>query len=305
VLRERDASDRGWQVAGAALSIPFVGLGHVWMGRGDIALRWFVGTVLYFAAYIGLAHFSALAGALWLVCGLLLFLGLAALDALGRVPGPKRAQPVATFGYLLMLCGVFALTIWLSPLRLAMITGHSMQPTLAYGDFVIGRAATPFCPGLDTPRGTVVALHHIPGNEPTGFVGKRIIAKSGDLVRQSTRGLMVNSRLITMPLRVDSSGGWAVESYGDPHYWKVIADPAPSRPDFGPVMSEALRVPQAHVFVLGDNRIASDDSRRYGPLPDGDVNMVIELVLFSPSIGDLFRPLSQPARSPCLRAPHG
>jgi hypothetical protein len=48
-------------------------------------------------------------------------------------------------------------------------------------------------------------------------------------------------------------------------------------------------VPNAQIFVLGDNRGASVDSRQFGVVPVADVKAVARQVLFSYSRGEGFR----------------
>lgn len=113
--------------------------------------------------------------------------------------------------------------------------GSSMAPTFGTGDRVwINRLASP-------ERGDVVVIEvrALDGRE----VLKRVVATGGDIVEIDSCELLVNGSRAERPTPaagISQCGG-----------------------DFGPVA-----VPEGHVFVLGDDLAASQDSRQFGTLPE-------------------------------------
>ncbi len=90
---------------------------------------------------------------------------------------------------------------------------------------------------------------------------KRVVALEGETVEIRSGELLVDGTVLEEPYL---GGGMT----GD---------------DFGP-----LRVPSGHVFVLGDNRLASRDSRVFGPVPVEDVVGRAFVVIWPPgNIGGL------------------
>jgi signal peptidase I len=118
------------------------------------------------------------------------------------------------------------------------IPSESMEPTLAPGDqALVDKLAYR---GSATPhRGDLVAFHA----PRTGDVLlKRVVAVGGDTVGIEDGRLVVDGRIVREP-------------YADPDAIDSVY--------FGPV-----RVRPGTVFVLGDNRANSDDSRDFGAVPD-------------------------------------
>lgn len=99
-------------------------------------------------------------------------------------------------------------------------------------------------------RGDIIVFK-FPKDETRDFI-KRVIGLPGDLLEVRRQKVYINNKL-----------------YEDPHarHTESPADsPLVPRDDFGPIL-----VPDGHVFVMGDNRENSQDSRYWGYL---DINKI-------------------------------
>ena len=132
------------------------------------------------------------------------------------------------------------------PLRIR--TG-SMSPTLVAGQHVLTEKLTRHDGRWH--RGDVVAFRLTGGSE---LLVKRIVALGGDRVGISDGRLVVNGRRPSEP-------------YTDPAAIDSVY--------FGPV-----RVPPGHVFVLGDNRGNSRDSRVFGPVATSSIRSRVDAVIW-------------------------
>jgi signal peptidase I len=124
-------------------------------------------------------------------------------------------------------------------LRIPQVIGPSMLPFVPPGEVVlINTLAYRFAP---VQRGDIVALHH---DDPLAqtFL-KRVVGLPGERVRIDHGILSVNDRVVPEPY----------VSYND---GKNLAP---------------LVVPEHMLFVLGDNRAESEDSRTWGPIPEDAV----------------------------------
>jgi signal peptidase I len=120
------------------------------------------------------------------------------------------------------------------------IPSGSMAPTLQAGDRVLVDKLA-YRDGLPR-RGHLVVFHEPRSGD---VVLKRVVGVAGDMVGIEDGVLVVNGRR-------------PVEPYADPEAQDSVY--------FGPV-----RVRRDSVFVLGDNRGDSRDSREFGPVASGDL----------------------------------
>lgn len=133
--------------------------------------------------------------------------------------------------------------------RIPGVEGRSMQPNIEGGNHVlINTLAYRMAVGplalVDHPvmRCDIVAFARDDGDERKIFL-KRVIALPGESVAVVDGSVTVNGR----PLK---------EAY----------NPIPDRSNM-----PALTVPAGNVFVLGDNRAESDDSRHFGAIPQSSI----------------------------------
>lgn len=171
-------------------------------------------------------------------------------SATGRAAtGPRRRGAVAArqlirFVIVLGAAAAFAFGLRAWVVQPFWIPSASMEPTL-HG-----------CPTCDPDRLLVDKLaYHLhpihrgdvvvfsrPAGVPTSDADlvKRVIGLAGDSLRASGGTIYVNDRALTEP---------------------YVAKACDGTRDFGPVT-----VPAGHVFVMGDNRCDSYDSRSFGPI---------------------------------------
>lgn len=137
-----------------------------------------------------------------------------------------------------IVAGILAILIITYVARSFYIPSESMLPTLKVNDYIL---VNRFVYKMALPsRGEIIVFHppHVKDPANTDFI-KRVVALENDVVEVADGVLYLN---------------------GIPQDEPFIKEPIDA--DF-----PAYRVPKGHVFVMGDNRNNSDDSRYWGPLP--------------------------------------
>jgi signal peptidase I len=161
------------------------------------------------------------------------------------------------------------------------VPSGSMEPTIRAGDFLyVGKwNAT----RRNLRHGTVVVFQSV--EEPGLKVVKRIVGLPGDTLRMATGTLYRNGQPLTEPYTTRSDPGRSEDPVqrAKMRSWQVdyLVDQAPEtyRPDleeWGPLV-----VPDGSLFLLGDSRDASYDSRYYGFVPRSNVLGQPRVVYFS------------------------
>jgi signal peptidase I len=149
---------------------------------------------------------------------------------------------------------LIALIITTFVIKMYKIPSRSMVPTLLVGDqlvvnkFIYGIKIPYFrntiIPITDPQRGDIVVFIY-PKDRSLEFI-KRVIGIGGDTIEIRDKKILINGKIFT-----DNTG-----IYTDKMIYPASVQP---RDNFGPVT-----VPQNSLFVMGDNRDESMDSRFWG-----------------------------------------
>jgi signal peptidase I len=153
------------------------------------------------------------------------------------------------------------------------IPSQSMAPGIVRGDFLFADKRVN-CPGCrhETAPGDV-ALFVFPDNRGMVFI-KRVIGMPGDTIEIDGAAVRRNGKPLTVRSTDMPDGGVTVVERGAHGEYEVQWD----RADGG---SRTFEVPHGHVFVMGDNRSHSRDSRSVGTIPLTDVIGVARSVWLS------------------------
>lgn len=173
----------------------------------------------------------------------------------------RRLMPViAAFAVILVAAGVIA--FFVSSVEPMAIEGPSMEPGWVDGDRVVVDDLSG-----DPRPGDVVILRH-PREET--LVIKRVIGVAGEEILHEGFFVSRGGEPITAT-RVGTADGFICFEEGlSGRRFRTKRDPLMATGESEPVV-----VPEGHVYVLGDHRARSDDSRSFGTIP---VERIVGLV---------------------------
>ncbi len=135
------------------------------------------------------------------------------------------------------------------------VKGESMEPNFFDGEYLIiyqlpYRFPDRFHKFSEADRGTPLIIH--PPNEPDQFYIKRLIGLPGERIVIDNGGINI--------FNSSHSGGF-----------KLVEDYLPAAAETLSGSYNDIQLGLDEVFVLGDNRVRSLDSRRFGPIPKKNV----------------------------------
>jgi signal peptidase I len=170
------------------------------------------------------------------------------------------------------------------------VPSASMLPTIMPGDRFFADKRVGAWAGRKIRRGEIGVFVY-PNDRTTMYV-KRIIGLPGDEIRIEGTRVTVNGVALAHE---------ELHDLGDPSLNRLLADHIAYRESIDGVSYRvlwrqqgehaplALTVPNGQVFVLGDNRDQSRDSRHFGVLPIADIKGVARQVWFSAGGGEGLR----------------
>jgi signal peptidase I len=169
--------------------------------------------------------------------------------------------------------GSLFIVIYLFILQPNQVKGASMEPTFQSGDYIITSKITYKFKKME--RGDVVVFNS-PKNPNIEYI-KRIIGLPGDKVMVKDGEVYVNDQILPETYISAKTNLW------EGGFLKE---------------GEPIVVPENYVFVMGDNRLRSSDSREFGPVPISSIVGTVVYRYFPPTkIGFIKNPLPKALRS--------
>lgn len=137
--------------------------------------------------------------------------------------------------------GSIFIVIYLFIMQPNQVKGASMVPTFHDGEYIFTSKVTYKFRGIE--RGDVIVFRS-PRNPDIEYI-KRVIGVSGDTIRVSDGVVYVNDRKLEEPYISDKTNLWEGGFISE---------------------NETITVPTNKLWVMGDNRPRSSDSRDFGPI---------------------------------------
>ena len=169
----------------------------------------------------------------------------------------RRWNPVVEWAVVIVVAIGAAFVVRTFVFQQYVIDGSSMQPTLQPGDRVLLNKLS--YRAHDVRRGDIVVFDRVQGTQHDDLI-KRVIALPGERIRIDQCVVFIDGQELAEPYLAD--------------------DVRAGRCGTATIAEQT--VPEGHVFVMGDNRPASSDSRAFGTI-DVDENRGRAFVVLWPA----------------------
>jgi len=189
--------------------------------------------------------------------------------ATGATGGDTQPDDGPASRWILELVGVVVVAILVAVLLRTFVVATysipsgSMEPTLQIGDRIVVNKLSYDLHGVD--RGNIVVFTTPPDEDcagpPVADLVKRVIGLPGEIISLQDGNVYIDGRLLPEPflpanLRSDTYPGPSGNAYALHH---------------------AYRIPAGDVYVMGDNRPESCDSRYWGPIRESTIVGKVDL----------------------------
>lgn len=198
----------------------------------------------------------------------------------GGSPAPGAAPEGKSNRWIIELVGVVAVALVVAfLLRTFVIATYSipsgsMEPTLQVGDRIVVDKLSYHLHGVD--RGNIIVFSTPPKEDcagpPVADLVKRVIGLPGETISLSGGNVFINGRPLAQP--------WLSASQRGRTY------PGPSPEPYA--LHHPFLIPSGDVYVMGDNRTLSCDSRYWGPISESTIVGKVDLRIWPLSRVGLF-----------------
>ncbi len=172
-------------------------------------------------------------------------------------PGGKSNRWILELGGVVVVAIVVAFLLRTFVIATYSIPSGSMEPTLQIGDRIVVDKLSYHFHGVD--QGNIVVFTTPPNEDcagpPVADLVKRVVGLPGQTISVSGGNVYINGRRLPETWLPSSQQG---KTYPGP-------SPAPY------ALHHPYRIPKGDVYVMGDNRMLSCDSRYWGPIAESTI----------------------------------
>lgn len=244
----------------ALLTFIAAGLGHLYIGEAKKGICLYIGgQILIIAGFFFLLYYPPYGVLLSLIIGVSYFL-YCLIDSFRLAGKSRSAYSMKRYNkwYVYVIAGALAIVI-IQPTVEGLVKSNiaqafkipsgAMLDTLQIGDHIICNKL--LYKTAEAARGDIIVFP-FPKDRSISYI-KRVVGLAGETIEIRNKQVFINGKLLDEPYTMTTTD-------------RILSSETSPRDNFGPV-----DIPIDHVFVMGDNRDNSYDSRFWGYIKNSDI----------------------------------